>query len=87
MKNRCLNPNATDYPRYGGRGIRVCDRWLSFENFLADMGERPNGTTIDRIDGSKGYEPTNCRWATASEQQRNRPYGPRPRDLRGRFAS
>lgn len=73
MKQRCLNPKATGYARYGGAGITVCDRWLEFANFLADMGERPEGTTLDRIDSSKGYEPGNCRWATRAEQNRNRP--------------
>lgn len=72
MKNRCLNPNATDYARYGGRGITICERWLTFANFLADMGERPEGRTLDRINNSGNYEPGNCRWATASEQQLNK---------------
>lgn len=73
MKQRCLNPKATGYKRYGGAGVAVCDRWLKFENFLADMGERPEGTTLDRINPERGYEPGNCRWADRSTQNRNRP--------------
>lgn len=73
MKQRCLNPNAPDFAGYGGRGIRICDRWLeSFNNFLSDMGERPNGKTLDRKDVNGNYEPSNCRWASRSEQQRNK---------------
>lgn len=71
MRDRCSNPKCPDYERYGARGLTVCERWQSFETFLADMGERPRGHTIDRIDGSKGYEPGNCRWATAVEQTLN----------------
>lgn len=72
MHQRCRNPKCRQYKWYGARGVRVCERWESFENFLADMGERPNGKTLDRIDGEGDYEPGNCRWATSSEQQRNR---------------
>lgn len=72
LKNRCGNPNSSRYSRYGGRGITVCERWFSFENFLADMGPRPSAEhSIDRIDVNGNYEPSNCRWATAAEQSRN----------------
>lgn len=72
MKQRCLDPNHKSYPRYGGRGITICPEWLVFENFYRDMGDRPEGTTIDRVNNSKGYYPGNCRWATLSQQQRNK---------------
>lgn len=72
MKSRCLNPNTKSYVRYGARGITVCQRWLdSFENFYADMGERPDGMTLERKDNSKGYSPDNCKWASVAEQTRN----------------
>lgn len=73
MKTRCYNENHEGYYWYGAKGIKVCDRWLqSFWNFVEDMGERPKGTTLDRIKGNKGYEPGNCRWATPKEQAQNR---------------
>lgn len=72
MMGRCLNPKHTAYPSYGGRGITVCDRWLIFTNFYSDVGDRPEGSTLDRIDNDKGYNPDNCRWLSKAEQQRNR---------------
>ena len=71
MKVRCLNPNSPVWKYYGGRGITVCDRWMEFINFLSDLGERPIGYTLERVDNSKGYEPLNCKWATRKEQVRN----------------
>jgi len=72
MKTRCLNSNNPRFKDYGGRGIRVCKRWMDFTNFLADMGEKPEGLTPDRIDNDGDYEPCNCRWATPKEQRQNR---------------
>ena len=72
MKQRCTNPKATGYAEYGGRGIAMCERWQSFDNFLVDMGERPAGMSLDRIDVDGNYEPNNCRWATITVQNFNR---------------
>ena len=74
MRQRCHNPNAWNYPHYGGRGIQVCNRWLeSFENFLADMGEKPSRRhSIGRVDNDGDYTPENCRWETMNQQVRNK---------------
>jgi hypothetical protein len=73
MLQRCLNPNATKFNNYGGRGITVCERWRSFENFLEDIGDPPSSNlSIDRIDVNGNYEPGNCRWATTVQQRHNR---------------
>jgi len=72
MKARCSNENIDKYKSYGGRGIRVCDRWMEFENFYKDMGKRPEGKTLDRIDVNGDYCPENCRWSTWYEQDYNK---------------
>jgi len=73
LRQRCQNPNNPSYVYYGARGIKVCERWAKFENFLEDMGERPNrALSIDRINNEGNYEPGNCRWATWSQQMKNR---------------
>lgn len=72
MRRRCKDTKRQNYKFYGGRGIKACERWEKFENFLADMGHRPDGTTLDRIDNQKDHGPGNCRWATPKEQSNNR---------------
>jgi hypothetical protein len=71
MRSRCMNPNSASYKNYGGRGISVCARWDDFANFLADMGERPPGMTLDRANNGAGYDKDNCRWATRNQQRLN----------------
>lgn len=71
MINRCTNPKASRYARYGGRGIKVCKRWQKFVNFYADMGDGQKGLTLERIDNDKGYSKGNCCWATRKQQQEN----------------
>lgn len=82
-KSRCFNPNVDNFQNYGGRGISMCERWLnSFENFLSDMGEKPEPKhkySIDREDNDGGYEPSNCKWKTLSEQAKNRRKKRKPR--------
>ncbi len=71
MKQRCTNPKNPKFKDYGGRGIQVCERWNNFNNFEADMSERPDGCSLDRKDNDGNYEPLNCRWATAKQQRAN----------------
>lgn len=71
MWTRCTNKNRKDYIHYGGRGITICERWIDFELFLQDMGERPKGTSLDRVDSNGNYELSNCRWSTQKEQMNN----------------
>jgi hypothetical protein len=72
MLQRCKNPKAMGYKYWGGRDIKVCERWHKFENFYADMGDRPDDLTLDRINNNGNYEPANCRWTTRHEQQNNK---------------
>ena len=72
MHQRCYNPNSGSYKDYGAKGVVICDRWHSFDNFYADMGDRPDGYSIDRIDPTGNYEPVNCRWANKKVQSRNK---------------
>jgi hypothetical protein len=72
MIDRCHNEKFNGFEYYGGKGVKVCDRWHVFVNFLADMGERPPGMTLDRLDSERDYEPGNCKWSTSKEQNRHR---------------
>ena len=72
MKQRCNNPNSRGWNEYGAKGVTVCKHWLTYENFYADMGDRPNGYSLERIDVFKGYSPENCKWIPLSDQQKNK---------------
>ena len=72
MRQRCTNPNHKSYQRYGAKGVEICERWKVFDNFLADMGPRPVGCTLERDNNARGYEPGNCSWQTPKTQARNR---------------
>lgn len=72
MRTRCLNERSDNFSAYGGRGIKICARWDSFQAFIDDMGERPEGTTLDRIETDGDYTPTNCRWSTMKVQENNK---------------
>jgi hypothetical protein len=88
MRGRCRNPNDQRYHAYGGRGITICARWDSFVNFVADMGIRPPGLSLEREDNDGNYEPNNCKWATRSEQAKNRrstSWNTRQRNEKGQF--
>lgn len=85
MRQRCQNPNAQAWRNYGGRGITVCKRWQKFENFFADMGDQPKGLDLDRINNDGNYEPSNCRWATRSQNIKNSRR--RKRNALGQFGS
>lgn len=85
MRDRCTNPKNNSYPNYGARGIRICDRWMCFENFLADMGKAPSQKhTLERIDNDGNYSPSNCKWATRAEQNVNK-RGAGIRNTKGQF--
>jgi hypothetical protein len=86
MKSRCTDPNATGYKNYGGRGIGFCDRWKNFPAFWEDMGERPQGTTLDRINCDLGYYKENCRWADSAVQAKNKRFN-KSIEFRGRMVS
>ena len=77
MKDRCQNPNDKSYHNYGSRGIKVCERWQDFRNFFADMGARPSGLTLERMDNDGNYEPGNCKWASYKEQNNNKRSDPK----------